>query len=162
MSVGSGTLIWVHEEALRDDHPAYQRAPDGTRRIFIWDANDFEARAYSLKRLVFIHECLQDMKVEVIAGDTEAVLKSFPSQRVITAATPDPARRALISRISDHHVIDELADDPLASIPSNTDMGRFFRFWNRARKSVMSLSSEQAAPFRAVSSSPSDATKTSV
>ena len=138
-------LIWVHEDALRDDHPAYIAAPYDTRRVFVWDKDDFQARGYSLKRLVFLHECLQDMTVDVIAGHTKEVLSALNPDRLYTAQTHDPARRAIISALRETCDVIQTPDAVLTEVSDDTELGRFFRFWNKARRSAMSFSSEDKA-----------------
>jgi len=128
-------LIWVHEDALRSHHPVFAAAGDEARAIFVWDENYFQKQGYTRKRLIFIVECLADLPVEVFKGDMKAVLSALAQETpIFTAATSNPEFRRIIEALS----ITPIDEIPLARIETQTDLGRFFRYWKKARKSVMS------------------------
>ncbi len=127
-------LIWVHEDALRDNHPVRTAAGDDAQAVFIWDNAYFRTQGYSAKRLVFIAECLADMKVSLYEGSTVDALTALSAgSQIFTAATPNPAFGCIIEDLG-ITVIDEI---PLARIDEHADLGRFFRYWKKAGKSVM-------------------------
>jgi len=127
-------IIWVHEDALRDNHPVTLAAGDNALAVFIWDNEYFRTQGYSLKRLVFIAECLADMNVSLYKGSTRDILYELSQDaKIFTASTPNPAFRRIIEALD----IDVVADRPLARLDKNADMGRFFRYWKKAGKSVM-------------------------
>ena len=135
-------IIWVHIDALSRDHPVFTAAPAHSPAVFVWDAADMARRGWTLKRCLFVMECVEDLDVEVIEGEASAVLSHLAPARLFMADTPDTALR---------HVADGLAAEvvrvrerPFSSVPPNTDMGRFFRFWNKARKSALSPTPETA------------------
>ena len=129
-------FIWVHEDSLRDDHPVHAAAGSDARAVFIWDNNYFRAQGYTAKRLIFIAECLSNMTVEVFAGNTEDVLRTLADNSpIFTAETPNPVFRSMIDTLK----IAAVADTPLADIDPGADLGRFFRYWKKASKSVMSV-----------------------
>lgn len=102
--------------------------------VFIWDDAYFRAQEYSAKRLVFIIECLADMKVEVFKGDTQEALSELSvGNPIFTASTPNPALNDIIEAL-DIQTVNEI---PLARIDEHADLGRFFRYWKKAGKSVM-------------------------
>jgi len=126
-------IIWVHEDALRDDHPV-RAAASNARAVFIWDEDYFRAQNYSAKRLIFIAECLADMNVDVFKGETKEVLRQLSDgAEIFTAATPNPEYLKIIDALN-IHVSDDI---PLARIDPHADLGRFFRYWKKAGKSVM-------------------------
>ncbi|WP_298913710.1 hypothetical protein [uncultured Algimonas sp.] len=127
-------MIWVHFDALSMAHPVFAAAPDGARRIHVWDPEELARRDWSLKRCVFVLECLQQMDVELVPGDPADVLDA---DDVFLAASPDPYIRGVAERLSGHvRIVD---DEPLSVVPDDTDMTRFFRFWNKTRRSALRL-----------------------
>jgi len=137
------TLIWVHEDAITLNHPVMVAAELGAQPIFIWDTNQHDRREYSAKRRVFIYECAHDLNIPIYAGDPYEILKALAnSGSIYTASTPDPYINAVISDLrADLDVITVDAPE-LAQIPANTDTGRFFRFWNRAKKTALTHSTD--------------------
>ncbi len=128
-------IVWVHIDALDSDHPVMRR---GDRAVFVWDAEDMERRGWSLKRCLFVHECVAEMGVEVIAGRTEEVLGGL-GEPIVAAETPDPALKAIIKALD----IETVPGKPFTALPPGTDMGRFFRYWNQAKRSAMTHSFNQ-------------------
>lgn len=126
-------IIWVHADTLSRDHPVFAAAPDDAQAIYIWDAQDIERRGWSLKRCVFVLECLADMKVDIIEGQAQTALVD---QKVFTAATMDPHRRRVIQALGKHVTV--VAGPEFATVPNGTDMGRFFRYWNKVKSTAMS------------------------
>ena len=132
-------LIWVHEEMLNRDHPAFTVAGSDAEAIFIWDDAYFRDQNYSLKRLVFIYENLIDMNVTLYKGDTKAVLETVSQgQEIYTGVTPNPYFNDVLNALADRVKVTSVKMTPLTAIAANSDMGRFFRYWNRARKSALS------------------------
>jgi len=133
-------VIWVHADALSRRHPVFTAAPDDARVIYIWDADDLARRNWSLKRCVFVLECLAEMDVEILQGRTANVLKSLEADRIFTASTLDPASLKAIDELGD--IVTVVQPDPFVTVPDGTDMGRFFRYWNKAKRSAMQPTSE--------------------
>ena len=131
-------LIWLHEDALRRDHPVVKAAGEGTETIFIWDDAYFKSEGYSLKRLVFIYELLAGLNITCLKGETEAVLKAYAEGReIFVPETPNPKFKVIIDRLDSVSII---PDTPLVIVPDDVDLRRFFRFWNKAKKSALSPS----------------------
>lgn len=131
-------IIWVHEDALRQSHPVFSAAKNSKAAIFIWDNTYFQAQGYTTKRLLFIYECLLEIDVTIIVGDTVKTLSDLSDDVVYMAFTPNPDFKAVaeVLRVKSINV-EVVEDEPLSQIPFDTDMGRFFRFWNKGRKSMM-------------------------
>lgn len=135
------TLIWVHEDAITLDHPVSQAAGPHAQAIFIWDTEEHDRRNYSAKRRVFIYECAHDLNIPIYVGDPYVVLKRLADAGCIyTTSTPDPYINAVISDLRADLEVITIDGPELAKIPANTDTGRFFRFWNRAKKSALTHS----------------------
>lgn len=131
-------LIWLHEEALRVDHPVFKAAGEGAEAVFIWDDAYFKSEGYSLKRLVFIYELLADLNITCLKGETQAVLRGYAQGRdIFVPKTPNPRFKAIMASLVGVSVI---PDTPLVIVPDDVDLRRFFRFWNKAKKSALSPS----------------------
>lgn len=128
-------IIWVHADALSRDHPVFSVAPEGSRALYIWDAEDLSQRDWSLKRCVFVLECLADMGVEIVTGRTADVLLAIDADEIFTAATPDPNRLSVIEAMD--HRVTVVAAPAFAEVPVGTDMRRFFRYWNKAKRAAL-------------------------
>lgn len=128
-------IVWVHADALSREHPVFAAAPDDARAVYVWDADDLARRNWSLKRCVFVLECLKDMDVDILRGHPTAVLAAIDAEQIFTAATPDPYRLEIIATLKPKIVV--VPPDPFVTVPEGTDMGRFFRYWNKAKRSAM-------------------------
>lgn len=141
------SLVWVHEDAMTLDHPALSAAGSGARPIFIWDTQEHDRREYALKRRVFIYECAHELNIPIYAGEAYSVLTALAQGDTIYAASsPDPYIRDILTDLRNEHDVVIVDTPQLASIPANTDTGRFFRFWNRAKKSAMTHSKDSLLP----------------
>ena len=145
------SLVWIHEGAMTLNHTAVVAAGPSARPIFIWDTEDHDRRGYTLKRRVFIYECALALNIPIFAGRAYDVLAQLSEEGVddgitiYAAGSPDPYIRDVLSDLSETQDV-KIFDAPrLAEIPANTDTGRFFRFWNRARKSALTQSQDNLA-----------------
>lgn len=123
------------------DHPAIQAAGEGAEIVYIWDTERHDAKEYSLKRRVFIYETALDLGVKIIPGHPYNVLREIAGELpIFTAWSPDPDYREIISDLRDTHEVTVIEAPGLVSVPDDVDTARFFRFWNRAKKSAMTPS----------------------
>jgi len=132
----SAPIIWVHEDALRQSHPVFSRA-GVAKSYFVWDNEYFKHQNYTAKRLLFIYECLLEMDVTIIEGKTEAVLRELSEGEIHTAKTINPYFKNILKNLAVNADVHITPDELFSQIPYDTDMGRFFRFWNKGRKSMM-------------------------
>lgn len=137
------SVIWVHEDAISLDHRVVEVAGPNAQPVFIWDTDEHDRRAYSAKRRVFIYECAHDLNIPIYTGDPYEVLMELANgETIYAAASPDPYINEIISDLRDTQDVVTIESPDLAQIPANTDTGRFFRFWNRAKKSALTHSSD--------------------
>lgn len=135
------SVVWIHEDMMTLNHPAVQMAGEDAERIFIWDTKLHDDKAYSLKRRVFIYECALDLGVKIVEGDPYKVLKDLAEEETIyTAWSPDPDYREIIEDLRDTHEVKVIEAPGLVMVPDDVDTARFFRFWNRVKKSAMTSS----------------------
>ena len=131
-------IIWVHEDALSQSHPVFSAARDAKDALFIWDNEYFKSQGYTVKRLLFIYECLLEMDVKIIQGDTAQILSDFCNGQIFTAHTPNPYFLKIIEALGKAgSKITIIEDTPFSQMPMNAEMGRFFQFWNKGRKHMM-------------------------
>lgn len=132
-------FIWVHEDAMRLDHPVFNGAADAPR-AFVFDDALTRERQYSLKRLMFIVETLNEMEVPVYRGDTveciTALAKEAGAARIVVADTPDPHIQEMITQLRREFDVMVVQDVPF--VPEvEGEFHRFFKFWNKVKKPLM-------------------------
>lgn len=141
-------LVWLHEEALRLTHPVFAAAGAGAGVVFVWDVARLAESHVGMKRQLFIYETLAELAssrdLEIYEGQAETVLPQCAAaagaDRILVPASPDPAIRAAIAglrRAVTGCEIVVVEDTPFASLASQPDLGRFFRYWNKAKKSAL-------------------------
>ena len=62
------------------------------------------------------------------------------AKRVLVPASPDPAIRAAVAalhRAAPDVEVTVVEDTPFVSLMNEPDLGRFFRYWNKAKKSAL-------------------------
>ena len=141
-------LVWLHEGALRLTHPVFASGGPDAATIFIWDRDRLAASHVGIKRQLFIYETLVEMSescsLDIHEGRAEEVLPRLAAQagagRVLVPSSPDPALRAEIGAIRhaapDLEIV-EIEETPFVTLAKTPDLGRFFRYWNKARKSAL-------------------------
>ena len=141
-------LVWLHEGALRLTHPVFSAGGPDAATVFIWDRDRLAASHVGIKRQLFIYETLAEMSesrsLDIHEGRAEEVLPRLAAQagagRVLVPSSPDPALRAeigAIRRAAPGLEIVEIEETPFVTLAKKTDLGRFFRYWNKARKSAL-------------------------
>ncbi len=137
-------LVWLHEDALRQDHPVFSAAGDAGLSCFVWDANYLQEMDYSFKRLVFIYETLCELPLTILHGSTVETLIGLAQQHdcetIYVPATPNPAIKKIISEIQQQIPVAVIDDTPFISLDKEPDIKRFFRYWNKAKKLAMQSS----------------------
>jgi deoxyribodipyrimidine photolyase len=139
-------LVWLHEDALRADHPAVVQAGDAAMLCYVWDDRHLRKMDYGFKRLVFIYETLCELPVTVYKGDTVSVLieiaRRTHAESVYIPATPNPELQALTRELAAHVQIQHIDDTPFVQFTKEPDSKRFFRYWNKAKKKIMQNAGE--------------------
>ena len=143
-------LVWLHEGALRLTHPVFAAGGPDAATIFIWDRDRLAASHVGIKRQLFIYETLAEMSesrsLDIHEGRAEEVLPRLAAQagagRVLVPSSPDLALRAEIGAIRravpDLEIV-EIEETPFVTLANTPDLGRFFSYWNKARKSAIRL-----------------------
>jgi hypothetical protein len=137
-------LIWLHEGALRRTHPVFAAAAPGTAAIFVWDRARFAAGHVGARRQLFIAETLAELEIEIHEGDAAVLLPQLVAahgaNRLLVPASPDPAiigQIATIRQAMPQVAVEQVEDTAFVTLPREPDLARFFRYWNKARKSAL-------------------------
>jgi deoxyribodipyrimidine photo-lyase len=138
---GSGRpLVWVHTDGLNPESPMVrEHAHDAA--VFVWDSEWLSGSEISLKRIVFLAECLREMPgtVEVRAGDVATELRTAAEASgagyILAQRTPDPRLLAAAAR----QEVPVVWYEPPAFVESarGFDLKRFSRYWQSAQGAAM-------------------------
>jgi hypothetical protein len=125
-------IIWVHGDCLSPQNPALQACP-GAPALFVWDDELLATYQLSLKRIVFITECLLELPVRIFRGDVAEVVLSFATEHgadaIVTTESPSP-RFAVISRqLAENLPLRVLPIEPFVAVQEPLDLRRFSRYW---------------------------------
>jgi hypothetical protein len=128
-------LIWVHEDCLHRDSPAWRAFPNSPA-LFVWDDAELRKAGWSLKRIGFVYECLLDLPVTIRRGDPVSEALRFSgelgSSRIVTVASPDPR----IQRQAAAMGAEVLPVEPFVELKGKVDLARFSRYWRKAEASL--------------------------
>lgn len=137
MSASDTDLIWVHEDALRADHPAFGEA-GMARACFIWDDAYMARMGYGLKRRVFIYETLLELPVEIYAGPIvetlQHLMKECGAAQIVTGKTPNPLLKEMMGELRHTTKVTAIADKAFVQMDAQPELKRFFKYWNKAKK----------------------------
>jgi deoxyribodipyrimidine photo-lyase len=139
---GGPTLVWLTLDAASESGPAAAAFP-GSPKIFVLDPAWLEAEKPTLKRLVFLFECLAEIpNLSVVLGDPgEAVAaeaESVGAGRVAVADTPCPWTRARAEAIGRKIHVEVVPWPQFVDDRKVDDLTRFSRYWRKVEKSAMS------------------------
>lgn len=138
------TVIWVHGDNLNPHNPAFQDATNAPA-IFVWDDALLKEWHISLKRVLFIYECLLELPVTIRRGDVASEVAQFAQEhgagRIITAESPSPRFRAICQNIAGRMPsgsrLEVLKSEPFVDYDGHIDLKRFSRYWKKVKKYAM-------------------------
>jgi hypothetical protein len=132
-------VVWVHGDCLRPTNPALEAYPDAPA-IFVFDEALLAHYQISLKRIVFMYECLLELPVTIRRGDMAKALLSFAAEhgatRIVTSDTPSPHFAAVCKALRKRLPVEVLDEPPFLDYDGELDLGRFSRYWRVAQKFV--------------------------
>jgi hypothetical protein len=135
-------LVWLHEDALRHDHPAILKAGADAPSVFIWDESYFRQMDYGFKRLVFLYETLCELPCDVyrgpLAGTLEQLIEERGVETVYAPFTPNPILQGVAKALSQKVHVVTVEDENFARLSKAPKLNRFFNYWKLAEKSAMS------------------------
>lgn len=129
-------LVWVHADCMRRDAPFW--TPHGNSpAVFVFDGRQIHEDQWTLKRIAFLYECLLELPVEILRGDTVeqllAAMKQHACDSVVTAESLDPRIHATIESLQQHTFVEVVADVLFVDLHGPIDLRRFSRYWQRAQ-----------------------------
>lgn len=140
------SIIWVHEDCLDPQSPAFQRHPEAPA-IFVFDDLVIRHRGYGLKRIGFIYECLLSLPVTIVRGNTVAEVQAFMTENradsVISMATPCPVLTRIGEQLGKSVTLRKLHLPAFAKPRGTVDLKRFSRYWQAAQTSAMVKTGEE-------------------
>lgn len=134
------SIVWIHADCLRRDCAAFREYPT-VPALFVWDDVVLRGYGLSLKRMVFLYECLLDLDVAIYRGDVATEVRAFAvlhaATTIVTMGTPAPRFATIVADLRTTHTVAVLADEPFAEVPDGVDIKRFSRFWGSIRPQVV-------------------------
>ena len=124
-------VVWRHENALGS---LPRNTPDPVIAVHIWDDAYYQARGYSLKRLVFIYETLCDASIPIIRGPIVPTFASLNAPSILIPFTPDTHLRSITNTLVCAHNATVIHPHPFVTIPMDQPFKRFFHYWTVAKK----------------------------
>ncbi len=133
-------LVWIHGDNLSPNSPALKQhfaAP----AVWVWDDELLARRGISLKRIVFLYECLLELPVEIRRGDVaREVLQcagDHGADSVVTNGSPSPRFRTISRQIAVRHPLFVLEEAPFVEPQHALDLRRFSRYWRKVEQQAL-------------------------
>ena len=132
-------IVWVHGDCLSPRNPALQAYP-GAPAVYIWDEKLLAEWRISLKRIMFMYECLLELNVAIRRGDPVDDLAAFADEHeakhIVTVQSISP-RFALICRIlrKAGYTVEVVPLEPFVDVDnSQLKLRSFSGYWRTAEK----------------------------
>lgn len=133
----SDLIVWVHGDCLSPNNPALT-AHAGAPAIFVFDEALIAAWRLSLKRIVFMYECLLEMPVTIRKGDVAEQIAHFAEEhgarRIATTPSPSPRFRAICEQLRQKFELEIVEGEPFLNYSGKLDLARFSRYWETAKQ----------------------------
>ncbi len=137
-------IVWLHADNLNPNNAALRAASDSPA-VFVWDDELLKAWKISLKRIVFIYECLLELPVTIRRGDVALEVAAFAQEhsvrRILTMASPSPRHKLICQRIMQQMPkgsrLEVLRDPAFVDTNKSIDLKRFSRYWNAVKYDVL-------------------------
>jgi nucleotide-binding universal stress UspA family protein len=130
-------VVWVHGDCLSPYGSALKAYPNAPA-IWVWDEALIEEWQLSLKRILFIYECLLELPVVIRRGDVAAEVVNFATEQnadlVVTTQSPSPRFTDIYKEINRSVPVEVLAVEPFFEYSGYIDLKRFSRYWKVAER----------------------------
>jgi hypothetical protein len=124
----STSIQWLHPDALHLLLP-------GMPGIFVFDEDEIEAEAWSLKRIQFLYESLLELPVEIARGNVCLEVARFAAlhqaDTVIVEDSVNPRFALQLRELRKSLNVDLRQPEPFVSYRGTLDLKRFARYWKR-------------------------------
>ncbi len=143
-------LAWLTLDSASESGPAAAAFPQSPR-IFVLDPAWLESERPTLKRVLFLFECLAEIpNLTVVLGDPgEAVAaeaESVGAGRVAVADTPCPRSRTHAEAIGRRVHVEVVPWPRFVDDRRVDDLTRFSRYWRKVEKSAMTPGGDRSVP----------------
>ena len=130
-------IIWIHGDNLNPYSPALQEKPNAPA-IWVWDDAYLQNGKISLKRILFIYECLLELPVTIHRGNVVDELARFAQQhstnRIVTMDSPAPGFARILHQLQTKGFqVDIYEEDAFVNLTTEPDLRRFSRYWRAAQ-----------------------------
>lgn len=127
---------------MRPNGPALAAHPDAPA-IWVWDDALLAAWRISLKRILFLYECLLELPVSIRRWRMVAELLAFAQEhgatQVATAVSPSPRFAAICHELEQAGLtVLVYEEEPFVAYNGRFDLQRFSRYWRVAQKYALS------------------------
>ena len=135
-------LLWIHTDSLNPDSSMLLGHADSPA-AFLWDLDWLTTSRISLKRLVFLAECLREMPMTIglrfgdLVTELLAAARTAGAGYILAQRTPDPSLIRAASSVEREFPIVWYDPPPFAESTRPFDLRRFSRYWQRAQTSAM-------------------------
>jgi hypothetical protein len=130
-------ILWMHGDCLSPQNAAYQAYPNAPA-VFVFDDALLAEMGITLKRVMFMYECLLEMPVTIRRGDvvTEVLAFAYEQQAhsIATVDSPSPRFHRLCAAIGETLPVEVLEEIPFLDYDGQLDLGRFSRYWREAQR----------------------------
>lgn len=139
---GSAPLLWIHTDSLNPELVSLCEHPDRPS-VFVWDTDWLVQEHITLKRAMFIAQCLDALpaSLTIQVGDpAEKVLaaaRASNSDFILVQRTPDPRLLRAATAIAKHIPVVWFDPAPFLDPDLHPDLRRFSRYWQKAQTSAM-------------------------
>jgi hypothetical protein len=134
-------IIWVHGDCLSPQSPALRAYP-AAPAIFVWDDELLATYRLSLKRIVFITECLLELPVRIFRGDVAEAVLTFAAAHgadaIVTTESPSPRFAVISSHLANQLPLRMLPMEPFVAVRAPLDLRRFSRYWQAVAADALS------------------------
>ncbi len=137
------TIVWVHGDCLSPNGPALQAYPDHPA-IWVWDDELLAQWQISLKRILFMYECLLDLPVEIrrgrVAEELAAFAQTHEARAIATVESPSPLFKVICQTLREQGFAVEIHPiEPFLDYDGHLDLKRFSRYWRVAQNYVFEM-----------------------
>lgn len=134
-------LVWLTLDSASAGGPAVRAHPMAPR-IFVVDVDWLATEQPSLKRLVFLWECLADLsEVEIHVGDPRVILPARAAalgcDGVAVAESPCPRVRAAAAAVARGLPVSVHEWPAFCDAGRVDELGRFSRYWQKVSRSAL-------------------------
>lgn len=133
-------ILWIHGDCLSPDNAAYQTYPTAPA-IFVFDDALLDEMGITLKRIVFIYECLLEMPVTIRRGDVATEVLAFAGEHhadsIVTVDSPSPRFTHMCAEMKKMLPVEILAQTPFLDYAGHLDLRRFSRYWQTAQRYIL-------------------------